>query len=84
MRTTVRLPDDLMIAAKAKARKQGATLAKVIEDGVRAFVAGQTPAQAEKWTIPPMASAKGKMLIDIYDKDAMDQLDADEQLEKFR
>jgi hypothetical protein len=85
MRTTVRLPDDLMIAAKAKARRQGATLTKVIEDGVRAFVAEPSPNKIHKWTMPPISSVGGKCLVDLTRmSDVYDVLDEGLPLEKLR
>lgn len=39
MRTTVRLPDDLMKAAKRRALETGRTLTDVIEDALRAALA---------------------------------------------
>jgi Arc/MetJ family transcription regulator len=35
MKTTIEIPDDLMKAAKALARKQGTTLKSIIERGIR-------------------------------------------------
>ena len=35
-RTTVRLPDDLLIAAKERARQSGRTLTQLLEDALRA------------------------------------------------
>lgn len=39
MRTTIRLPDDLLDAAKQRAVATGRTLTKVIEDALRAALA---------------------------------------------
>ena len=41
MRTTIRLPDDLLEAAKRHAVDTGRTLTKVIEDALRAALARQ-------------------------------------------
>ena len=44
MRTTIRLPDDLLDAAKQRALDTGRTLTRVIEDALRAELAVALPA----------------------------------------
>jgi hypothetical protein len=46
MRTTVRLPEDLMKAAKRRAVETDRTLTEVIEDALRAALAQRTEAGA--------------------------------------
>jgi hypothetical protein len=83
MRTTVRLPDDLMLDAKKFARTQNRTLTDIIEDGVRRVLNDNKKADAP-WVMPPVAVTTGGFLVDLYDKEALDQLDADDYLEKQR
>jgi hypothetical protein len=40
-RTTVRLPDDLLVAAKERARQSGRTLTQLLEDALRAELTHQ-------------------------------------------
>lgn len=48
MRTTIRLPDDLLEAAKRHAVDTGRTLTKVIEDALRAALARQESGPGEE------------------------------------
>jgi hypothetical protein len=61
MRTTVRLPEDLMRRAKEKAHREGLTLTAFIEEGVRLAIARKGPAKA-KYRFPPISSATGGVL----------------------
>lgn len=56
MRTTIRLPDDLLRRAKARAATEGQTLNAVIEQAVRVWLEPPS-ARAER---PPVPSFKGE------------------------
>jgi hypothetical protein len=78
-RTTVRLPEDLLYRAKRKAAAEGRTLTSLIEDGLRAIVAGKQKVTKGKRVQPRISKATGgamgiefadsSMLQDIEDLD---------------
>jgi hypothetical protein len=85
VRTTVRLDDDLYREVKARAAREGRTVASVLEDAVR--VGMRRPADAEaKRFVPPTFGSGGLMPgVDLSDNSALsDFLDADTPLEKLR
>jgi len=67
LRTTVRLPEKLLIRAKRKAAAEGRTLTSLIEEGLRRVVAKrqQQPARPEKPTLPPVSNAGGGLMPSI-------------------
>jgi hypothetical protein len=84
MRTTVRLPDDLMLDAKNFARTRNRTLTDIIEDGVRRVLNDNKKADAP-WVMPPVSSVKGECLVDLTNMAAvLDMLDEDTPLVKLR
>ena len=74
MRTTVRLPDQLMRAAKRRAQETGRTLTQVIEDSLRAEL--QRPARATAVREPLPTYAGNGLLpgVDLSDSNALDDL----------
>ncbi len=52
MRTTIRLDDDLLAAAKRRAVDKGTTLTAVIEDALRADLARRPAKPRERVTLP--------------------------------
>ena len=59
MRTTVRLPAELLASAKRKAQTEGRTLASLIEEGLRRALADEpVPARPER-IMPPVSKARG-------------------------
>jgi len=73
MRTTVRLPDDLMRAAKQKASEKGRTLTSILEEGLRTVLAepkraGRAPVQL------PVSKASGGTLpgVDVNRSDDLE------------
>ena len=52
MRTTIRLDDDLLTAAKRAAVERGTTLTAVIEDALRRALAPQASAGSASVTLP--------------------------------
>lgn len=69
MRTTIRLPDDLLDAAKRRAVETGRTLTKVIEDALRAALARDDTGSAEQpeVVIPTFGSGGLRPGIDLDD-----------------
>jgi hypothetical protein len=61
MRTTVRLPGDLLRRARKKAAEEGRTLTSLIEEGLRLILPGTTP-PARKRTRLPVSKAIGGTL----------------------
>lgn len=63
MRTTVHLPDELLVRAKRKAAAEGRTLTSLIEEGLRAVVADRpgkgSPAKKVRL---PVSKATGGLL----------------------
>jgi hypothetical protein len=57
-RTTVRLPDALLLQAKLKAAAEGRTLTSLIEEGLRNVVAEKRDASPRSVAIP-VSTAKG-------------------------
>jgi hypothetical protein len=58
MRTTVRLPDDLVARAKEKAHREGTTLTALIAEGLRLVVA-KTAQRPKRVAPPPVSKARG-------------------------
>jgi hypothetical protein len=61
-RTTVRLPDDLLVRAKRKATAEGRTLTSLIEDGLRAVVDGRPKPARGKRILPRTSKATGGLM----------------------
>lgn len=74
MRTTVRLPDELMRAAKRRAQQTGRTLTQLLEDCLRAEL--RQPASARRVSEPlPTYNGKGlKPGVDLSDSSALEDL----------
>ena len=73
MRTTVRLPDTLMRAAKRRAQETGRTLTQLLEDALRAEL--QSP--RARCVAEPLPTYRGKGLqpgVDLTDASALDDL----------
>ena len=68
IRTTIRLPDDLVLAAKRQAVNTGRTLTRVIEDALRAALAQEDfgPDEAIA-TLPTFGSGGLRPGIDLDD-----------------
>ena len=74
MRTTVRLPDALMSAAKRRAQQTGRTLTQLLEDCLRAEL--RQPASARR-VFEPLPTYNGNGLkpgVDLADSSAMEDL----------
>lgn len=79
MRTTIRLPDDLLRQAKARAATEGRTLNAVIEQAVRVWLQPRSPA-AERLPIPVSTTLGGLLPGMNVDKtsELLDMLDAED------
>jgi plasmid stability protein len=85
VRTTVRLDDDLYREVKARAAREGRTVASVLEDAVR--VGMRRPADAEARPFVNVTSGRGGVMpgVDLSNNASLsDLLDADTPLEKLR
>lgn len=72
MRTTVRLPDDLMKAAKRRAVETDRTLTEVIEDALRAALAREAPSGGGRPVELPTYGSKGVLPgVDLDDSAAL-------------
>jgi hypothetical protein len=74
MRTTVRLPDSLMRAAKRHAQKTGRTLTQLLEDCVRAELQGGA---GPRRVAEPLPTYRGQGLrpgVDLTDAGALEDL----------
>jgi hypothetical protein len=58
-RTTVRLPEELVLQAKRKAAAEGRTLTSLIEEGLRRVVAEKRDVAAAKPSMPRVSTARG-------------------------
>jgi hypothetical protein len=81
----MRLDDDLYREVKARAAREGRTIASVLEDAVRVGTRRHADADAKRFVI--RASGRGGLLpgVDLSDNASLsDLLDADTPLEKLR
>ena len=74
MRTTVRLPDELMRAAKCRAQETGRTLAQLLEDCLRAELQHPTRAWAVREPLPTYRGQGLQPGVDLTDSSALDDL----------
>jgi hypothetical protein len=90
MRTTVRLPEDLLRRAKRKAAAEGRTLTSLIEDGLRAVVDERgKPAKRRRVQLPRISKATGGLLpgadlTRFSDYQEMEDLQYVERMKRFR
>lgn len=83
MRTTVRLPDELLRRAKEKAAREGTTLTDLLERGLRMVVS--EPKRLRRRKYPPVSSVSGKELVDTTKtSELLEWLDEHLPLEKRR
>lgn len=62
MRTTVRLPEDLLRRAKRKAAAERRTLASLIEEGLRAVVIERPRPKKARRVLPRVSRATGGLM----------------------
>jgi len=84
-RTTVRLPQPLLIRAKRKAAAEGRTLTALIEEGLH-LVLAQRRTPRSKPILPPVSTATGGPMpgIDLDDFSALQELDDLEYVERMK
>lgn len=77
IRTTVRLPDDLLRRAKLKASAEGRSLTALIEEGLRRVLSERVPAGRDKRALPPVSTATGGLMpgIDLNETAALQELE---------
>jgi hypothetical protein len=85
VRTTIRLPEDLMRRAKRKAAAEGKSLTELIEDGVRQMVK-EPPAKRARRVLPPVSSASGGLMpgVDLNDSALVQEIDDIESARRLR
>jgi hypothetical protein len=83
-RTTVRLPDDLLVRAKRKALAEGRTLTSLIEEGLRHVVADKQTAPPKPRIVPRVSKAKGWLAPGIADLREVQELEDIEYVERLR
>jgi hypothetical protein len=59
MRTTIRLPEELLKQAKRRASEEGRTLTDLIEDGLRAVLARKASVSKRERVLPRVSKATG-------------------------
>ena len=74
MRTTVRLPDELLRAAKRRAQETGRSLTQLLEDCLRAELQRPTRARAVREPLPTYAGKGLQPGVDLTDSSALDDL----------
>lgn len=86
IRTTVRLPPELLRQAKRKASAEGRTLTALIEDGLRHVVsATPRPKKARRVSLPVSRATGGAMPgIDLARTCTLDEMDDLERLARLR
>jgi hypothetical protein len=86
LRTTVRLPEELLIRAKRKAAAEGRTLTSLIEEGLRRVVAEERRASPAKRKLPRVSTARGGVMpgIDLDDFSSIQEMDDLAYVERMR
>ena len=77
MRTTVRLPDTLMRAAKRYARQTGRTLTQLLEDCLRAELRQPVRARRVAEPLPTYGGQELRPGVDLTDSSALEDLMTD-------
>ncbi|MEJ0065054.1 MAG: hypothetical protein WDM85_06135 [Caulobacteraceae bacterium] len=83
-RTTVRLPEELVLQAKRKAAAEGRTLTSLIEEGLRRVVSEKRDTAAKKPVMPRVSTAKGWLRPGIADLREVRELEDLEYVRKLR
>lgn len=74
MRTTVRLDDELLAAAKQRAAADHTTLTSLIEDSLRRTLALRPVASSKRWRVHPVGDAATLPGVDLDDSVALRDL----------
>jgi hypothetical protein len=88
MRTTVRLPEDLLRRAKRKAAAENRTLTSLIEEGLRLVLDEPKPGKARR-VLPPVSTATGGLmpgvdLTRLSDHQEQEDLEYVERMKRFK
>jgi hypothetical protein len=77
VRTTVRLPEDLLSRARRKAAAERRTLTSLIEDGLRLVVSEDRNPRKSKRVLPRVSRASGGPMpgIELTDLSALQEMD---------
>ncbi len=73
MRTTLNIADDLMKKVKKRASESGTTITEVVEEALRAAVAGQPPRATRFSLVWHPVSGRTLPGIDLSDRDSLYQ-----------
>jgi len=89
MRTTVRLPEELLKQAKRKAAAEGRTLTDLIEEGLRAVVTRKARMDKQERVLPRISKATGGLrpgvdLTRFSDYQEMEDLEYVERMKTFK
>lgn len=71
MRTTLNIQDDLMRRVRRRAAETGATITEVVEEALRASVAGQAPRKGRYTFAWSPVSGRTHPGIDLADRDSL-------------
>ena len=74
MRTTIRLPDDLLAAAKRAAADSNRSLTRVIEDALRAALAPRDAPPRERTPFPTVSGGGLQPGVDLNNSEALRDL----------
>jgi hypothetical protein len=74
MRTTIRLDDDLLTAAKQRAAAEHVTLTVLIEDSLRQALAPRAEGRGSRMAIRPLGDAETLPGVDLDDSAALRDL----------
>ena len=89
MRTTIRLPEELLKRAKRRASEEGRTLTDLIEEGLRAVLARKTGLSKRERVLPRISKATGGLrpgvdLTRFSDYQEMEDLEYVERMKTFK
>jgi hypothetical protein len=89
MRTTIRLPDDLLRRAKRKAAAEDRTLTSLIEEGLRAVVEERPKVGKRRRVVLPVSKATGGLrpgvdLTRFSDYQEQEDLEYVERMKRFK
>jgi len=86
VRTTVRLPSDLLDRARRKAAAEGRTLTSLIEDGLRLVTAENRRTTRARRVLPPVSRATGGPMpgIDLADLSTLQEMDDLADVERMK
>ncbi|NYE74205.1 CopG family transcriptional regulator [Microlunatus parietis] len=74
MRTTMNLPDALMDEVRERAKAENRTVTSLMIEALHDLLAKDRTVTTKKYSLPTDGFPNGRLLIDIDDKDAVQQL----------